>query len=96
MDLPLAVDFRENRKGQVILVRAQAAKPVAERFGKHRNHAVREIDAVSARDRFAVQPAFRAHIVRHVGDVNAHTPSSIRGFDLDRRRRSREHRRDQS
>ena len=84
MDFPLAADFRENRKGQMILVRAQAAKSVAEGFGKHRNNAVRKIDAVSARDRFAVQPAFRGHIMRHVGDVNAHAPSVMYGLHLNR------------
>ena len=67
----------------MILVGAKAAKPIAKDLGKHRNHAIREVDAVSARYRFAIQFAFRRHVVRHVRDMNAHAPTVLYALHLD-------------
>ena len=57
MHLPLSIDSDENGKRKMILVRSQAAKPVAQRLGKHGNHPIGEVDAVAPRVRLAIQLA---------------------------------------
>ena len=68
--------------GQPNDTRIEAANAVAETLRQHRNHAVREIDAVSPPGRFPVECAPRSYVSRDIGDMHCQFPLPI-GQSLD-------------
>ena len=98
---PLGVDHRpmEPRllhppfRGQVELhalrqpvhARLERTKLVAQHLRQHRDHPVHQIRRVAALQRLVVEGTSRLHVVRHVGDVHPHLPTTTRSaFNADR------------
>jgi len=74
-------DFGE--QAAPILVGAQAAPAVRQRFGQHRHDAVGEIDRVAALERFPIHRHARLNISSDVGDGDGDDePARIRGIGI--------------
>ena len=74
LDAPAAREIDEHRVRQPVHLRLERADAVAQPLGQHRDHAVGEIHAVAARERFPVQRAARRDVMAHVRDVDAQPP----------------------
>ena len=84
-DFEVLVEGENRRKAEALLVRPQRTEFVAEPFGQHRHGAVDQIDRRAARFGFGVDHRTRPHVVRHVGDMDAHLPHAVADF-ADRQR----------
>ena len=62
-DRTVAVDVCEDAECQTILVRTQAAEPVAQVLWEHRDDAVCKVNAVAPVTRFGVERGARHHVV---------------------------------
>ena len=76
-DLRLGVHLEHGTESQLVLVRTERAEPVRQLFGQHRDGAVHQIDRRTARESFLVERRAGCHIMRHVGDVDAHLDVSV-------------------
>src|SRR6266852_2036994 len=71
------VELNENRMGETVDPRPQAANAVAQSLRQHRNDPVGQINAVAAPARFAIQRALRFDVRSYIGNVHAQLPIFI-------------------
>ena len=83
-DFSIAANVEKSREGQAVLVGTQAAEPVAQGLGQHRNDAVGEVNAVAPLVGFDIEWRAGLHVVRDIRDVDGQMPSVPRGFNRDR------------
>ena len=84
-DAAMTIDFHQGRLDQAVDVGIQAAQPGGQLRGKHVNRTLGEIHRRTAFVRLAIQRAALAHVMRHVGDVNAKPEMTVRQlFERDR------------
>ena len=76
-------DIGEDGEGQPVDTLLEAANAVAQCFGQHRNDAVGEVNAIPARVGFVVESGLWLHVVRDIGDMDAHAPAVRDAFDVD-------------
>ena len=75
LDFSALQDLCKNGERHTVDLRLEAADAIAECLGEHRDDPVGEINAVSPRVRLAVEGGLGFHIVGHIGDVDADTPT---------------------
>ena len=82
-DFPLFINLGEGGEGHAVDVGLEAADPVAQGLGKHRDDSVGEVNAVAALDGFAVELGLRPDVMRDVGDVDGDGPTGLRALNFD-------------
>ena len=83
LDFPGGRKVDEGGKGEPVHPRLEAANAVAQPLRQHRDDPVREINAVAARKRLAIQRAAGAHVMRDIRDVDAQPPAAGQALDVD-------------
>src|SRR4029453_892319 len=81
---PAFVEMNEYCMREPIDARIETANTVAQSLRQHWNHAVREINAVSAPTRFSIQRAVRLHVSCDISNVYAQAPAASDPLDMNR------------
>ena len=63
--------------GEPIDSRMKTAHAIAQALRQHRDHAIREINAVSAVPRFSIQRAAGLYVSGNIGNVHAKMPAAV-------------------
>src|SRR5713101_3211144 len=71
------IELNENRMGESIDIGIQTANAVAQSLRQHRDHAIRQINAVTAPPRFTIKRAVRSYVSGNIGDVHAEPPTFV-------------------
>src|SRR5690625_3092518 len=79
-DRPALGDVHLANHRQSVGMGVERTKTVGEQLGQHRYHLPREIDRVTAPNRFLIERASRAHIVRDIGDGHDQLEAAGAGF----------------
>ena len=78
-----SVELNEYRMSKAIDARPKTADAITQTLRQHWHDAVRQINAVPARARFAVERAARFHVSGNIGNVHTEQPSVVAGlFDM--------------
>ena len=67
----LLIHLHHHRHTELIFVRTQATKLVAQTFRQHRYHPIYQIDTRATLICFLIHRTTLYHIMRHVGDMNS-------------------------
>src|SRR6266478_3453971 len=67
----------EHRMCEPINSRLKAAHAVTQALWQHRNHSIRQINAVPALARFAIKCATRLNVSSDIGDVHTELPTAV-------------------
>src|SRR5438874_8050958 len=79
------VELDKYRVGEPIHSRIKTAHAVTEALRQHRNHSVRQINAVSASARFAIEGTARLNVSGDISNVDPESPTAIVDlFDVNR------------
>ena len=73
----MAVQLENGRETELLLVRPQGAKLIAQPLGEHRDGAIHQIDGGGSIESLAIDQALGLDIMRHVSNVYAHFPMAI-------------------
>ena len=76
-DLGLGVELEYGAEGELVLVRTERTELVREVFGQHGDGPVHQVDRGAAGKRFLVDHGARRHIVRDIGNVDAHLDVAV-------------------
>ena len=71
------VEVHDGAQDEAFFARIERAHAVGQRFGKHGNGAVDEVDGIAAEAGFAIEWRFGMNIVSDVGDVHLQEPAAI-------------------
>src|SRR6266849_1874563 len=63
------IELNENRMGESIDIGIQTANAVAQSLRQHRDHAIRQINAVTAPPRFTIKRAVRSCVIRFASSM---------------------------
>jgi hypothetical protein len=74
--IPVFVEMNKYRMCEPIDARIETADAVAQSLRQHRDHTVREVNAVSAPARFSIQRAVRLHVGGDIGNVYTKAPTA--------------------
>src|SRR5438128_191927 len=73
----ILIELDKHRVRQPIDSRIETAYPITQTLWQHGNHAVRQINAVSAPAGFAIERALRFYISGNIGNMHAKTPPTV-------------------
>ena len=74
---PGSIEMHDGALHETLFAWFQGTHAVRERFGKHGNGAIDEVDGIAAETRFAIERRFGMNVVGDVGDVDLQEPAAI-------------------